>query len=246
MSWKQPIPTDLETVFGSDWGCSLLYQQLIYRASNQDGFFTDDRKKTTPIKRGQVVFGKTKWSLYLQKPKTTLNAWLHKLSEIYQKVELQPSKNFTIVTIKDYDEIMKMEQRVYSNRTATVPSKSIESVKSEEKATENKSLEPLTHLELWEIAKHYSVSYSDVKDEQEALFLWMEDGHRKEVKSIKARIMNWVLRKKKEGKIETLSAIEMMSEANRYDPVTKARNKLAVEEGEKHGLDFSRVRKQIQ
>lgn len=134
MVWKQPIPTDLDYIFGEDYGPLLLYKELIYRSANQDGFFTY-KKKTASIKRGQVLFGRQKYALYLVHPNSTIRNWLDKLEKVYKLVDTQRTSNYTIVTVLNYDEIVNMDNQVDKQRTsrgqAEDTSKSVKSVKSE-------------------------------------------------------------------------------------------------------------------
>lgn len=132
--WKQPIPNcyELEKVFREDYGCSLLYRELVWRACNQDDTFTGRRGKTVAIKRGQVVFGRTQYEKYLQHDGATIHRWLEKLSKVYMLVSKQADNNFTIVSINNYDEVVGMSMQV-SNQRATneQPMSTSKSVKSD-------------------------------------------------------------------------------------------------------------------
>lgn len=142
MNWKQPIDTRLIYDFGDDYLAHLLYVMLILRAANKDGFFTDSRGATLPIKRGQVVFGRRAFNNYLAQDSKDdgkkLERTLVKLEEIYQKVtrEVTRSKH-TIVTLLDYENLVSLDPvidptvtlpRPYRDPTVTTS----KSVKSEE------------------------------------------------------------------------------------------------------------------
>lgn len=134
--WKQPIPTGLEKIFGDDAKCNLLFQQLIYMACNKDGFFTDSRGKTTPIQRGEVVFGRNTFAKRLGIGSPRL--WeekLRKLEKTYKLIDKQAGPNFTLVKIKNYDEVVKIDNQndkhMTSKGQASDTSKSVYSVKNE-------------------------------------------------------------------------------------------------------------------
>lgn len=131
MNWKQPIPTGLEETFQKDWGCNLLYQQLIYRSANSDGFFTDKNGVTTEIKRGQTIFGRGQYGQYLCQSPSTVRNWLSKLFKIYKIVDIQDGVNFTIVTIKNYDEVTVMDNLRTTKGQPKDTSKNVKSVKKE-------------------------------------------------------------------------------------------------------------------
>jgi uncharacterized protein YqgV (UPF0045/DUF77 family) len=130
MSWKQPIPIDFDADFGSDYISRDLYLWLLMKSANRDGFFTDEKtKRTFAIKRGQVVFGRNKWAEIIRTSPATVERALHKLSEIYQKVSYSAYQGFTVVSIKNYDEITDMSDSRASGERVVSTSKSVKSVK---------------------------------------------------------------------------------------------------------------------
>lgn len=229
MTWKQPIPTNLDEIFGEDWGCNLLYRELIYRAANQDGFFTY-KKKTTPIKRGQVVFGREIYALYLQRPKSTIRNWLEKLEKMYKLVDNQTSSNFTVVTIKNYDELTNMDKQMDKQRTsrgqAEDTSKSVKSVKNislsarEEKIvlssvlgidSAKKGLFPCTSTEIWEVAMYLRIPLETVQRKHKRIMRMIDTGEFQlkypKNKTTYTTLLNWL-----EGDVEkgTISELDEM------------------------------------
>lgn len=114
--WKQPIPTDLDRIFGNDYQLQLLFRELLYRACNADTMSWQFQGKHVTLKRGQVLFGRHQFSKYLD---------IHpsKIERIFQRfvkfsdnhpdiqADIQRSSNYTIVTIKNYDEIISMNNQ---------------------------------------------------------------------------------------------------------------------------------------
>lgn len=139
MNWKQPIPTDLDQIFGKDKRAKQMYKELIYCACNTDGIFTDSRGKQTPIQRGQVVYGRHKFAEELGWDDKTTDRSLIRVQDVYSLVTMQRTKNFTIVSIKNYDEItgmtMQMTKQRPSNDQAMTTSKNVKSVKKEKNNT---------------------------------------------------------------------------------------------------------------
>lgn len=139
MAWKQPIPTGLESVFGDDYASMLLYKELIYRAANSDGYFTDKRGKTVAVKRGQTVYGRNQFCKYLAtNPSQFWDRKLEKLEKTYKLVNKQASNNFTLVDLINYNELVRFEQaneqavnkQRTSNEQAMNTSKSVETVET--------------------------------------------------------------------------------------------------------------------
>lgn len=169
MSWKQPIPTDLDSVFGTDYKCQYLYIQLLLRSANKDGFFTDEKtKRTFAIKRGQVVFGRNKWSKIIGVSPATVERLLHKISGIYQKVSYSAQQGFTVVSINNYDEVTEMSDSRASGELVVSTSKSVKSVKKrniKEKKVQNN---PILDEEFGEIVKFMAQKLDNISDEYKA------------------------------------------------------------------------------
>lgn len=136
--WKQPIPVNLEEIFGTDHKSNLLFRELIYRACNKDTILSLDGKKHVQLKRGQVLFGRKKFAEYLGWSPSTTERTLQKLQKLNKLLNMQVTKNFTIVELINYDSIISFEQAfeqaVNKQRTsseqAVNTSKSVKSVKS--------------------------------------------------------------------------------------------------------------------
>lgn len=109
MSWKQPIPTDLHLVFGEDYEASLLYRELIYRASNEDRILPIDGFRIH-IKRGETLFSRSSFGKFLSWDKHKCTRVLQSLQSFYKKVSRRTTGKYTLVQILNYDELIKFEQ----------------------------------------------------------------------------------------------------------------------------------------
>lgn len=245
MSWKQPIPTDLDEVFGTDYLCRDLYIHLLLKSANKDGFWTDEKtKRTFAIRRGQVVFGQNKWGRCLRTSPKTVSRTLTKLSEKYKKVTYSVEQKFSLVTIIDYDDICKMTDSRLTGDLLVTTSKSVKSVKKER--DKRKKLEKLTATQIWEIAKRHCVGVEDVRQIQEEVFASIEAGDKYKVKSVSGTVVSWLLRGIKRGEVERLDDIGMMAQKLMYDEQYKETLRLKVQEREKYGLfNFSNVSDQV-
>lgn len=144
MAWKQPIPTNLETIFGEDYRLIQLFKELLYRACNVDCRLSLDSKKFVSLKRGQVLFGRNKFGEYLCWDARSTSRSLDRLvlytnpQNMTKLVTKQSTTNYTVVTILNYEEWVSLDQaddqavtkQRPSSDQAVTTSKSIKSDKS--------------------------------------------------------------------------------------------------------------------
>lgn len=134
MAWRQPIPSpeELDTLFGDDNACKLLYKELIYRACNKDAFFTHERTgKTVQLKRGQVVFGRHRYAKLFEWDDKKCERKLEKLEKVYKLVSKTADTSFTIVELKKYDLLVSFDQENVQAVTKRRPS-SVQAVTTSE------------------------------------------------------------------------------------------------------------------
>jgi hypothetical protein len=140
--WKQPIPTNLNNVFGEDQLCRLIYIELLLRARNTDTP-TEIGNMIVFLKRGQAVCGEVELGRLFNRNRKTIKKALNVLNRIYNRTDNTTTTRGTIVTIRNYDEVVKMDNRT-DNRTDSRGTaegqprdtnksvKSVKSVKSDE------------------------------------------------------------------------------------------------------------------
>ena len=109
MSWKQPIPTDLDSVFGDNKLAKWLYIALLLRArnSNEEKEFAG---KLHFLKKGQCVCGEKELATELRASRKTVRSTLVKCQNVYNRIHISPTPRGTVVTILNYDEIVGMGQ----------------------------------------------------------------------------------------------------------------------------------------
>jgi len=111
-TWKQPIPTDLVNLTGGNKFAANVFGFLLLRASNSD---TTVYIEGTPIsvKRGECVCGRYELAecFGLERNESMRIARiLEKLEKSFQLVSKRKSKNCSVITIKNYDELIAFEQ----------------------------------------------------------------------------------------------------------------------------------------
>lgn len=139
--WKQPIPCaeELDRIFHGDYRCMQLYKELIYRACNKDNSLLHlkttvkgrDRVKTAVLMRGQALYGRKKYAAYLWWDDMTCDRAVMKLVRVYQLLSIQRNKNWSIVTIQNYDEVIGMGNQRASSEHPVSTSYSVKSVESD-------------------------------------------------------------------------------------------------------------------
>jgi len=192
MGWKQPIPTDLEKDFGDDKIAYMLFLLLLVRARNEDTVIKWGGK-FIKLKRGQSLFGRNSFCRYFGLSPSGIEKVLKRLEKVTGKVTSERTTSFTIVTIKNYDEITSMSQaksqasnkRVTSEYQASNTNKNVlESVKSVKSVKDNTYISSSTHKKytLEELAKIYvdlfnkvmKTKYKSIKAILKGLEYWLQ------------------------------------------------------------------------
>jgi len=110
MIWKQPIQTNLNSIFGDNFLAKHLYIELLLRASN-----TDKEKEFAGtlhfLKRGQCVCGEEELATEYQVHRQTIRGALGRLQKVYNKINIKPTNKGTIVTILNYDDVVSLPQQ---------------------------------------------------------------------------------------------------------------------------------------
>lgn len=131
MTWKQPIPTNLESIFGNDKRGMVLYVFLLLNASNTDSKIIDTSGREVDIKRGQSIFGRDRYSEILGCSPKTAERTLSKIClNSVLKMTKKATTSFTVVTFENYDEITTMTNKRPTNDQQMTTSKNIKSVKN--------------------------------------------------------------------------------------------------------------------
>lgn len=122
MSWKQPIPTDLEARCGNNTSAFVLMMVLILKAANKPQAVSLG-KHTIQLARGQTIFGRTAFAKYLGKSDKTAERTLQLLERLGfvrlinpsnqingQGKTLSKKRPFTVVELLNYDSLVSFDQ----------------------------------------------------------------------------------------------------------------------------------------
>lgn len=113
-AWKQPIPVGLDAEFNNDYAAVAMYMMLIYRASNDTRIIRipyTTRESTVTIQRGQCLFSRRQFALYLGWSEKKCERVLKDLINFYQKVTSERTNNMTLVTLLNYESIISFDHR---------------------------------------------------------------------------------------------------------------------------------------
>lgn len=119
-TWKQPIPVGLDQEFNNDYAAVTMYMMLIYRASNDTRIIRipyATRETAVTIKRGQCLFSRRQFALYLGWSEKKCERVLKDLSDFYGKVTHERTSNITLVNLLNYESLISFDPRADSERT---------------------------------------------------------------------------------------------------------------------------------
>lgn len=112
MTWKTPIPTDLNKIFCKDHLSQLIFERLLIRARVDNKSGTDYWYSPLVLNRGQAVCGWNELGKFFGVNRKTIKKHLVKLQNEYGVVDYLPTPLGTIVTIKNYGQIVKVDKGV--------------------------------------------------------------------------------------------------------------------------------------
>ena len=109
MTWKTPIPPDLNKIFGSDHLSQLIFERLLIRSRNESGVATNYWYTPVTLNKGQAVCGLSELGRFFAVDRKTIKRHLEKLQNEYKVVDYLSTRKGTIVTIKNYGGLIKMD-----------------------------------------------------------------------------------------------------------------------------------------
>lgn len=119
MSWKVPIDTEHDSFFGSDYLCCDLFRLLLLRSQRNDmGKPEYYEGKPYQLKRGQSLYGRLGTAKRLRASPSGTDRALLRLEKVYSKVTSERTRNYTIVTIKNYDQEIELDKHLNKQRTS--------------------------------------------------------------------------------------------------------------------------------
>lgn len=108
MNWKQPIPTNLDELFGNDYLSQDIYIWVLLHASNKETK-VNLNGKIIILKRGQCYSTITKLACRFKRNTKTIKKYIKLLKSLHNVLDYAIYPQGIVFTIKSYDEVIKMD-----------------------------------------------------------------------------------------------------------------------------------------
>lgn len=116
-NWKQPIDPSLRYSCGEDYVAAVLFILLLLGTTN-DRSVVKIGKYIVELHRGQVLYGRFAYAKYFGTTSpSTIDRALKRLATMHNKVNIQRTRHYTVVTIRNYDELISMNKYLNNQRT---------------------------------------------------------------------------------------------------------------------------------
>jgi hypothetical protein len=189
-NWKQPIPTNLDAIFGEDYLAQQIFIFALLHATNEE-WVVNRNGKFTKLQRGQCYATITHLAKRFNRDRETISKALDRLATTFNALHNDIDHFGVVMTIQSYDEIIRLPNETNSdtsmnpqpipNDSPTTPqpphiNKSVNNGKNinnshSEFALEEKKLskakyptfDSLNDTLIQEKAKHWNISLEDCK-----------------------------------------------------------------------------------
>lgn len=108
MNWKQPIPTNLEEVFGNDFLSQDIYIWTLLHAQNSTKVISLNGK-IIQLQRGQCYATITNLASRFSKDPKTIKSHIILLRDLHNVLDYDIYPQGVVFTIKSYEDVIKME-----------------------------------------------------------------------------------------------------------------------------------------
>lgn len=147
--WKQPVPTDINDDPNLTFLDRALFREMLCMAQNKDTllqFVHSERHYSVPLKRGQVILKVSKIAKQIGMDRKKVTKSIEIVSKWYTELDIKGMPFGLVITIKDYDNLTKMDNGMDNDGTIEEQSKnnrrtSNKSVKSVNNEKNDKDLE---------------------------------------------------------------------------------------------------------
>lgn len=109
-TWKQPIPTDLDVVFGDNHVSRFIYIECLLHARNESKTISLNGEIVV-LERGQCFITVDHLANSLNRNRKTIRTHLNLLTGLYNRMDITRHRFGFVVTIHNYDEIVKLDTR---------------------------------------------------------------------------------------------------------------------------------------
>lgn len=180
MSWKQPTPTDINGFDNLTFLERAMFREIIAYCRNESGLeqFTHAGKHyAVELKRGQCIIKVAKIAGDLKIDHKRVRRSIEIISKWYTELESKAMPFGLIVTVKDYNTLVRMESKVESQRkvkgkskeSERRPNKSVKSVKN----VKNVNTNAMKVLEIYN--RLYERELTSTRGFENNLTYWLEE-----------------------------------------------------------------------
>lgn len=133
--WKQPTPTDIRYNENINEITRAVFYEFWSMVRREDGivsFWHGNKFFTIELKRGQCIFKYTSWAKGMELDNRKVRKSLEILSKWYTELQIEARPFGLIITVKDYENLVKMQTETESKRKPNVNRTQIERNTSKE------------------------------------------------------------------------------------------------------------------
>lgn len=119
--YKKPIPTDINSISQLDFLSRALLREMLSMCRNEPGtevFIHGNKQFSIDLNRGQMILKIKKIANELGISSTKIRERLNIINKIYTDVIIEGRPFGSIITLKDYDSLIKMEVDPNSKNTS--------------------------------------------------------------------------------------------------------------------------------
>ena len=118
MCRKQPIPTNLDQVFGENYLAQDIYIYCLLRARNDENPYEKEYAWTLhTLQKWQWVFGDEELAKRFRCDRKTIRKTLEKLQNVYNKMDIKRTTKGTVYSIVWYDDVVSMDNKMDNKGT---------------------------------------------------------------------------------------------------------------------------------
>lgn len=118
MCRKQPIPTNLDQVFGENYLAQDIYIYCLLRARNDENPYEKEYAGALhTLQRWQWVFGDDELAKRFRCDRKTIRKTLEKLQNVYNKMDIKRTTKGTVYSVVWYDEVVNMDNKMDNKGT---------------------------------------------------------------------------------------------------------------------------------
>lgn len=218
--WRVPIPTDINNIQEFTALERAVFRELLSLCQNKDTilhFIHNSRHYQVELKRGQCIFRVSAFAKDLNLNRQKVRGSLSIISKWYSQLNIQGMPYGLVITVKDYDNIINMNNqennqvtiKQQSSNNQGTPNKSVKSVKSVKSDKSTKKQTPkLSYLEQLKDERFIDLLKKefpeiDLKNELRAMVDWIKaNGNENKYKDFQAFARNWLRRTAKEQAVK--------------------------------------------